>query len=305
MQQMLGICNSFSCLQQDCDNRRSLRALLKQGDMLDEALRKEKLHQEELDKEVNKIIFTLATLWEAPITFSSCIRSSRNSIIPLFHCCLHFHSSLQSITNHIKEIADLFADPLVRASLAVVVFIFSIVLVWLLQFPPELFTDMMYSLWYIFLFQFSISGFCLISSSAYGFNKAWIFSCAHLFTACPSQWTTVPEPQITKNKQCSLCLQPNTESIKPIRNVKHCSPAHLQGLYWGRSKTMELHLGTGEPKAPDSQWKDLWWKSGFYVSIILSTFKYFITKHNLCHISVMLADWNNAVEDSRPETRHQ
>lgn len=145
MQQMLGICNSFSCLQQDCDNSRSLRALLKQEDMLDEALRKEKLHQEELDKQVNKIIFTLATLWEVPVTFSSCKLSSRNSIIPLVHCCLHFHSSLQSMTNHTKEIADPFADPLVRASLAIVVFIFSIVLVWLLQFPTELFTDMMYS----------------------------------------------------------------------------------------------------------------------------------------------------------------
>lgn len=58
----LGKCNSFSRLQQDSEDIKSLRALLEQGDMLKEALRKEKQCQKEIEKQVNLIFFSLYTL---------------------------------------------------------------------------------------------------------------------------------------------------------------------------------------------------------------------------------------------------
>lgn len=49
----LGTCKSFSRLQQDSEDTQNLRSLLEQGDMLEDALRKETQHQKEIEKEVN------------------------------------------------------------------------------------------------------------------------------------------------------------------------------------------------------------------------------------------------------------
>lgn len=58
----LGKCKNLSRLQQDSEDTNSLRALLEQGDMLKEALRKEKQCQKEIEKQVNYVFFSLYTL---------------------------------------------------------------------------------------------------------------------------------------------------------------------------------------------------------------------------------------------------
>lgn len=49
----LGTCKSISRLQQDSEDTQNLRSLLEQGDMLEDALRKEKQCQKEIEKGVN------------------------------------------------------------------------------------------------------------------------------------------------------------------------------------------------------------------------------------------------------------
>lgn len=62
----LGICKNFSRLHRDNEDTKTLRALLEEEDMIHAALKKEKEHQQELDKEVKASWFTMLFCPEAP-----------------------------------------------------------------------------------------------------------------------------------------------------------------------------------------------------------------------------------------------
>lgn len=53
LHQNLGTSKSFSRLLQDSEDTQNMRSLLEQGDVLEDALRKERQCQKEIEKEVN------------------------------------------------------------------------------------------------------------------------------------------------------------------------------------------------------------------------------------------------------------
>lgn len=53
LHQNLGTSKSFSHLLQDSEDTQNMRSLLEQGDVLEDALRKERQCQKEIEKEVN------------------------------------------------------------------------------------------------------------------------------------------------------------------------------------------------------------------------------------------------------------
>ena len=57
----LGACTSFSRQQHDSEDTQSLQILLKQRDIVEEELEKEKQSQNELQKEVDRVLFLISS----------------------------------------------------------------------------------------------------------------------------------------------------------------------------------------------------------------------------------------------------
>uniref|UniRef100_A0A3Q3WXD8 ODAD1 central coiled coil region domain-containing protein n=1 Tax=Mola mola TaxID=94237 RepID=A0A3Q3WXD8_MOLML len=74
----VGTCKNLSHLQQDSEDTQSLRTLLEQGDRLEEALRREKQSQKEIEKEITNMQSKLASLRKGEVSAIDSQRSEEN-----------------------------------------------------------------------------------------------------------------------------------------------------------------------------------------------------------------------------------